>query len=123
MALGSVFLELRRSRGLTQRRLAWRSGLSQPTISRLETGKAPWLSAVQIARLLAGLDLDRDELGFKPKLAPSQDAGWRLLMERFDAARRRRELRTLAETAREAREQALRDFALRLKAPTPRPPP
>lgn len=55
-ALGSVIRELRAARGLTQRALAARCGLSQPTISRLECGRAEGLRAAWIARLLAGLD-------------------------------------------------------------------
>jgi transcriptional regulator with XRE-family HTH domain len=114
VALGSVFLELRRSRGLTQRRLALRSGLSQSSISRLETGKAPWLSAVWIARLLAGLDLASGELGFQPTLTSSVDAGWRMLMRRFDTARRRRELQAIDESRRADRERALLELAVEL---------
>lgn len=122
VALGSVFRELRQLRGLTQRQLASRSGLSQSSISRLETGKAPWLSAVWIARLLAGLDLDREELGPRPKAGSSPEAGWLLLMRRFDAARRRRELLAIAEVKRVTREQALLDLAHELGRPAPPPP-
>ncbi|MBA3877716.1 MAG: hypothetical protein C0498_12470 [Anaerolinea sp.] len=111
VALGSVFYELRKSRGLTQRALARRSGLSQPSISRLETGKAPWLSTIWIARLLAGLDLMPGQLGFRPAPTPSPTPGWRLLMDRFDNARRRRALRAIDEIRRAKREQSLLDLA------------
>ena len=122
VALGSVFLALRKSRGLVQRQLSNRSGLSQSSISRLENGKAPWLSAVWIARLLAGLDLAPDGRYFMPTPTPSQKAGWRLLMERFDAQHRRREHRTLAEVRRAERERRLeslqREFADEPPMPT-----
>lgn len=54
--LGAVFRQLRAERGLSQRALAGRCGLSQPTISKLERGRAEGLRAAWIARLLAGLD-------------------------------------------------------------------
>lgn len=107
VALGSVFRTLRLSRGLSQRQLAARCGLSQSSISRFETGKAPWMSAVWIARLLAGLDLAPDGRYFMPTATPSKIAGWQLLMARFDAAHRHRELRELAEIRRTNRERAL----------------
>ena len=54
--LGGVFRQLRLERGLSQRALAGRCGLSQSTISRLECGLAEGLRAAWIGRLLAGLD-------------------------------------------------------------------
>src|SRR5690349_9409937 len=54
--LGKVLRELRTERGLSQRALASRCGLSQPTISRLETGQAEGTRMAWLARLLAGLD-------------------------------------------------------------------
>jgi transcriptional regulator with XRE-family HTH domain len=54
--LGAVFRGLRAERGLSQRALASRCGLSQSTISKLERGRAEGLRAAWIARLLAGLD-------------------------------------------------------------------
>ncbi|HUG30105.1 MAG TPA: helix-turn-helix transcriptional regulator [Candidatus Limnocylindria bacterium] len=54
--LGQVLRDLRGSRGLTQRALAWRCGLSQSTISRLECGLAEGIRVAWVARLLAGLD-------------------------------------------------------------------
>jgi transcriptional regulator with XRE-family HTH domain len=54
--LGAVFRQLRAERGLSQRALAGRCGLSQSTISKLERGRAEGLRAAWIARLLAGLD-------------------------------------------------------------------
>lgn len=121
VALGGVFLELRRSRGMTQRRLASRSGLSQSSISRLETGRAPWLSAVWIARLLVGLDLTPGELGFGATLTPSDTPGWRLLIERFSATRRRRELRAIAAAEIATREQRMLEVAGSLRESTPKP--
>lgn len=54
--LGTVLRSLRAERGLSQRALAGRCGLSQSTISRLETGRAEGVRVAWIARLLAGLD-------------------------------------------------------------------
>jgi transcriptional regulator with XRE-family HTH domain len=56
VVLGAVLRELRGERGLSQRALADRCGLSQATISRLESGKAEGVRVAWIARLLAGLD-------------------------------------------------------------------
>jgi len=103
VALGSAFLKIRAARGLTQRQLERRSGVSQSVISRFENGKAPWLAAVQIARLLAALDLEPGMLGFGEKAVPSPVPGWVTLMERFEARRRRLDLQTFEERQRLAR--------------------
>jgi transcriptional regulator with XRE-family HTH domain len=55
--LGQVLRLLRAERGLSQRALAGRCGLSQPTISRLECGLAEGVRVAWIARLLVGLDM------------------------------------------------------------------
>jgi transcriptional regulator with XRE-family HTH domain len=55
--LGQVLRELRGLRGLTQRGLARRCGLSQSTISRLECGLADGVRVAWVARLLVGLDM------------------------------------------------------------------
>jgi transcriptional regulator with XRE-family HTH domain len=107
VALGSAFFEVRRARGLTQRRLSMRSGLAQSTISRFETGKAPWLSAVWIARLLAALDVEPGILGFGERAIKSSVPGWVILMRRFEANRRSRELQTLEARDRQLREERL----------------
>lgn len=61
MDVARTIRELRRERGLTQMELAWRSGLSVTTISRLETGKAKLTP--KVARALAvGLGMDYEEL-------------------------------------------------------------
>jgi len=106
-ALGSAMLEIRRARGLTQRQLSARSGLAQSTISRLETGKAPWLSAVWIARLLAALDLEPGLMGFGATAVKSSVPGWVILMRRFEANRRYRELQTIAERDRQVRDERI----------------
>ncbi len=54
--LGGVLRQLRTERGLSQRALARRCGLSQSTLSRLESGLAQGVRVAWIARLLAGLD-------------------------------------------------------------------
>ena len=107
VALGAVVYELRRSRGLTQRKWAQRSGLSQSSISRLENGKAPWLSAVWIARLLAGLDLEPGILGLRERATPSEVAGWRVLMDQFHRKRRDRDIKEALEERRVAHHRAL----------------
>jgi transcriptional regulator with XRE-family HTH domain len=55
--LGQVLRDLRGSRGLSQRALAGRCGLSQATISRLECGLADGVRVAWVARLLVGLDM------------------------------------------------------------------
>jgi transcriptional regulator with XRE-family HTH domain len=80
--LGRILYELRRQRGLSQRALAARCGLSQATISRLENGLAPGVRIAWIARLLAGLDLDVPWPGHEPWNAWTAP-GWVLLMEQF----------------------------------------
>ena len=107
VALGSAMFEIRRARGLTQRKLSSRSGLAQSTISRLETGKAPWLSAVWIARLLAALDLEPGLMGFGETAVKSSVPGWVILMRRFEANRRYRELQTIAERDRQLRDERM----------------
>ena len=107
IALGSVFLELRRSRGLTQRQLAGRCGLSQSSISRLETGKAPSLSAIWIARMLACLDIAPGILGFTSKIVEDPEPSWRRLMARFESRRRHREYNSLIYEANRRRERRL----------------
>jgi transcriptional regulator with XRE-family HTH domain len=54
--LGQVLRQLRAERGLSQRGLGARCGLSQSTISRLECGLAEGVRVAWLARLLAGLD-------------------------------------------------------------------
>ena len=80
--LGRILYELRRQRGLSQRALAARCGLSQATISRLENGLAPGVRIAWIARLLAGLDSDVPSPGHEPWNAWTAP-GWALLMDRF----------------------------------------
>jgi transcriptional regulator with XRE-family HTH domain len=103
--LGSVFLRIRSARGLTQRQLEARSGVSQSVICRFENGKAPWLAAVQIARLLAALDLEPGLMGFEEKAVPSPVPGWKMLMDRFESRQRRLDLASFEERQRLQREE------------------
>jgi transcriptional regulator with XRE-family HTH domain len=80
--LAAVVFELRRQRGLSQRALAARCGLSQSTISRLENGLAPGMRIGWLGRILAGLDLEVPWPGHEPWNAWTAP-GWALLMERF----------------------------------------
>ena len=107
VALGSVFIDLRRSRGLTQRQVAARCGLSQSSISRLETGKALSLGAIWIARMLASLDIEPGILGFPTKPPTDPEPSWRRLLERFEARRRHREYASLIHEAHLRRERRL----------------
>jgi transcriptional regulator with XRE-family HTH domain len=91
--LGQVLRELRIERGLSQRALAGRCGLSQSTISRLEAGKAVGVRAAWLARLLAGLDTHIRRLPDDQHLLDRYH-GFRKLRSAFDAAHgdaRRRE--------------------------------
>jgi len=107
-ALGSVFEGMRRSRGMSQRRLAIRSGLSQSTISRLEAGKAPWLRAETLARLLAGIDQVIDE-GQPRHREATGPPGWELLVRRFEFARRVRETEVIVHARRIEKTSVLLD--------------
>jgi transcriptional regulator with XRE-family HTH domain len=81
-ALGEVLHKVRGERGMSQRALAGRCGLSQSTISRLENGLAPGVRVAWVARLLAGLDLDNPAPGHEPWNGWTPP-GWVLLMNRF----------------------------------------
>ena len=83
VALGKVLRELRMERGLSQRALAHRCGLSQPTISRLETGQAEGTRVAWIARLLAGLDM-RVRVLPDDRHALDRNRGFRRLRLEFD---------------------------------------
>ena len=111
LALGEVFRELRWSRGLTQRKYAQRTGLSQSTISRLENGQAPWLSIVWVARLLAGLDLEPGLLGFNERLVESEEPAWARMMQRFERRRREAELDAMRLDMERRRQRAMADYA------------
>ena len=86
VVLGGVLRELRSERGLSQRALAGRCGLSQSTISRLESGKAEGVRVAWIARLLAGLDT---HVRVVPDERHMLDRchGFRRLRREFDAER------------------------------------
>jgi transcriptional regulator with XRE-family HTH domain len=57
LALGSVLRDRRRERGLSQKQLAERTGITQPTISNVERG-ASRTSIDTVLRLAAKLDLE-----------------------------------------------------------------
>ena len=83
VALGTVLRDLRAERGLSQRALADRCGLSQPTISRLETGQAEGTRVAWLARLLAGLDT-RVRVLPDDRHALDRNRGFRRLRKEFD---------------------------------------
>ena len=84
--LGMVLRELRGERGLSQRALADRCGLSQSTISRLEAGKADGVRIAWVARLLAGLD-NRVRIAPDDRHILDRCHGFRKLRTAFDAER------------------------------------
>jgi len=116
-ALGNVLRELRGQRGLSQRSLAARCGLSQSTISRLECGLAAGVRVGWLARLLAGLDQDIPWPGHEPWNIRSSP-GWAILLERF-RVRGRLAARLIAESER-ARPRPKGGHPYR-KRPTPAP--
>ncbi len=95
--LGQVVRDLRRRRWLSQRVLAARCGLSQSTISRLETGKAPGIRLVWFARILVSLELGSEPPG-RPWWHVEEAPSWVAQMRRFA---------TNGAFARRLREQAL----------------
>jgi transcriptional regulator with XRE-family HTH domain len=105
--LGGVLRQLRGERGLSQRALAARCGLSQSTISRLECGLAEGVRVAWIARLLAGLDT-------RVRLVPAEHT----VTERSHAFKRLRQAFSPAaggerRWAREQRRQARLDELMR----------
>jgi transcriptional regulator with XRE-family HTH domain len=97
---GNVLRTLRAQRGLSQRALAARSGLSQSTISRLETGIARGVRIRVLARMLAGLERPLEHPGDRPWIVAAPP-GWTLLMDSF-AARGRLAQRVAQKRARAA---------------------
>jgi transcriptional regulator with XRE-family HTH domain len=79
---GTVLRVLRGQRGLSQRALAARAGISQSTISRLETGVAHGVRIRVLARMLAGLDRGLEHPLDMPWIVAAPP-GWALLIETF----------------------------------------
>src|SRR3954468_12628652 len=73
---GDAIRQVRRHHGGTQRGLARRSGISQSTISRLETGLAPGMCVVWVSRLLAAMQEDLVS-GAMSTGAGSSSGSWR----------------------------------------------
>jgi transcriptional regulator with XRE-family HTH domain len=114
--LGHAVVWLRREHALSQRGLATRCGLSQPTISRVERGLAPGMSVRTFARLLASMtgrvaDSDEFRRGW-PRPAPY----WNVLHGSFGIGGRIARRLADAEGEREvAREASLRALAAELR--------
>ena len=119
--LGATYRSIRVARGLTQRQLSARSGLSQSTISRFENGRAPWLAAVWIARLLAALDVEPGLDGFGTTAVKSPVPGWVVMMKGFEGNRRYRDRQVIAAQARAARAERLEQVRLELERERPPP--
>jgi transcriptional regulator with XRE-family HTH domain len=79
---GNVLRTLRAQRGLSQRALAARCGLSQSTICRLETGIARGVRIRVLARMLAGLERGLEHEFDRPWFVAAPP-GWVLLIETF----------------------------------------
>ena len=105
--LGGCIRDLCAERGLVQRALAARAGVSQSMISRLENGKAPGASVEVLARVLAGLGGAVEQDG---PAAWTVDAPpwWRIMAEAFSRKGR------LARRIEESRAAAIRDREARL---------
>ena len=85
--LGNTFATLRRSHGYSQRALAARCRLSQSSISRFENGKAPWLSALYLGRMLSARNIASAEFGFRPRAIRWPARDWLLVaIEAINAA-------------------------------------
>jgi transcriptional regulator with XRE-family HTH domain len=82
LELGRVVRSLRIDRRISQRTMAARCGLSQSTISRLESGKAPGLRIGWLARIIAGLDRPPEWPGERPWHVAS-DPPWAIKIQRF----------------------------------------
>jgi transcriptional regulator with XRE-family HTH domain len=80
---GNILRTLRAQRGLSQRALAARCGLSQSTICRLETGIARGVRIRVLARMLAGLERGLEHDSDTPWVVAAP-AGWALLIETFE---------------------------------------
>jgi|GEM_PF-1027293 len=66
MSLGEKVKEKRENRGMTQKQLAQASGISQATISRLESGRVKELKSQALRRLADALGVTMDYLVDKP---------------------------------------------------------
>ena len=62
--MGERIREVRLARGLTQRQLAGKAGVSAVTISKLETGAAKSASSKTLLRLASALNTTLDRLFF-----------------------------------------------------------
>ncbi len=62
--IGSMIKEERKKKGLTQKELARKAGLSRQTLSKIESGHAALVSLVVFEKLLRILDL---EIELKPR--------------------------------------------------------
>jgi transcriptional regulator with XRE-family HTH domain len=61
-ALGQKIRELRTAKGMTQQRLAEKADVSHSLISALESGRRKYVSAPEIDRVAAALELGADDL-------------------------------------------------------------
>jgi len=104
--LGAVLRSLRSTHLISQQALAERCGLSQSTVSRLESGKAPGVRIVWFARLLVSFERDERREG-RPWWYLPDDPSWVKQMRRFATngafARRLREDSVRRELERQER--------------------
>jgi transcriptional regulator with XRE-family HTH domain len=81
LRLGTELRETRLAAGVSQRRLAEATGVSQPAISRLEHGRLP-MAVDSLALLCAALG-SRLSVQLYPEGAPVRDVGQLRLLQRF----------------------------------------
>jgi transcriptional regulator with XRE-family HTH domain len=93
--IGAEFRNGRLSLGLSQTAVALAAGVSHGEVSRVERGKAPWLTIDQICRMSVVIGLD-PSLRFYPGPHPLRDAAHAALLRRF-ASRLHESIRWQAE--------------------------
>ena len=98
--LGEALRRLRWHQGLSQRVIAERCGLSQSTISRIETGKAPGVRLAWLARIFAGYNRDAGPPGAR-RWEVETPPYYQLLLERFGETGRLAKRMREAELVRE----------------------
>ena len=104
---GQLVREARKRAGLTQRRLAAATGLTQPTIARIESG-AIETSHEQIRRLIAACGLE-----LRVSLVPADDSDWSIAVRnlRLDPEARVRQHQAALRFARAGQEALARSRA------------
>ena len=82
--LGAELRGARRIAGISQDRLGAAAGLSGSEVGRIERGESPWLTTINVARLLSTVGLDLWVRAY-PGGPPVRDAAHLRLLARFEA--------------------------------------